>query len=78
MKNRNILSFIKSLAIGLLFLSMMLAGQAATIAWTNTAGGVWSVASNWNPHQVPGLSDDVLITSNGNYSVTVDSAVDRQ
>jgi len=29
-------------------------GRAATIAWTNTAGGNWNDATNWNPNQVPG------------------------
>ncbi|HEY3853394.1 MAG TPA: hypothetical protein VGO67_03260, partial [Verrucomicrobiae bacterium] len=44
--------------------------QAATITWTNTAGGNWSVAANWNPNQVPGASDTALITTPGTYSIT--------
>jgi hypothetical protein len=37
-------------------------GQAATLMWTNTSGGNWSVAANWNPHQVPGAGDVAAIT----------------
>ena len=35
--------------------------RAATITWTNTAGGNWNDAANWNPNQVPGASDDALV-----------------
>ncbi|HEX3151269.1 MAG TPA: Ig-like domain-containing protein [Gemmataceae bacterium] len=31
------------------------------ITWTNLNGGSWSTASNWNPAQVPGASDDAVI-----------------
>ena len=46
--------------------------SAATIAWTNTSGGNWSEAGNWEPNQVPGDGDTALITSNGTYTVTLD------
>lgn len=49
-----------------------LPGWAATIIWTNTSGGNWSVAANWNPNQVPGSSDMALITVSGAYTVTLD------
>ena len=45
---------------------------AAPITWTNTSGGSWNVAANWSPNSVPGASDDVFITSNGTYTVTMD------
>ena len=45
---------------------------AATIAWTNTSGGSWNVAANWRPNSIPGAADDVFITSNGTYTVTMD------
>jgi predicted ATPase len=48
--------------------------DAADITWTNTAGGDWSDAANWDPNQVPGASDDVIITSAGSYTVTVHNA----
>src|SRR5271170_1235111 len=44
--------------------------HSATITWTNTAGGNWSVAANWNPNQVPGISDTAQITTSGTYTVT--------
>src|ERR1039458_2141149 len=46
--------------------------HCATITWTNTSGGNWSVAANWNPNQVPTNSDNVLITTPGTYTVTFD------
>ena len=45
--------------------------RAADIIWTNNAGGNWHVAANWNPNQVPGPNDRAVITSAGNYTVTV-------
>ncbi len=45
---------------------------AAPITWTNTAGGAWSVGLNWSSHALPGPGDDVLITSAGTYTVTMD------
>ena len=33
------------------------------IIWTNSSGGDWNVASNWNPQLVPGLNDTVIITT---------------
>src|ERR1700690_1515347 len=48
--------------------------DAATINWTNTAGGNWSVAANWNPNQVPGASDIAVINSSGTYTVTLDTS----
>ena len=48
------------------------AAHSATIAWTNTSGGNWSVAANWNPNQTPGAGDTADITNNGTYTVTLD------
>ena len=47
-------------------------GHSATSAWTNTSGGNWSVAANWNPNQTPGAGDTAVITNNGTYTVTLD------
>ncbi len=44
---------------------------AATINWTNTSGGDWSVAANWSPNQVPGAADDAAISAAGTYTVTI-------
>ena len=48
--------------------------QAADIVWTNTAGGSWNAATNWNPNQVPGASDTAWITNNGTYAVTLNTS----
>ena len=45
-------------------------GEAGTITWTNLDGGLWNVATNWSPRQVPGAADTVLITNAGSYTVT--------
>ena len=49
-------------------------GSATTINWTNAAGGNWSVAANWSPNQVPGSSDDAVITNAGAYTVTLNTS----
>ena len=60
-----------------LFLSIILLiaargkSSAAGIVWTNTAGGNWNAAANWNPNQLPGVSDTAIITNEGTYTVTV-------
>jgi len=38
--------------------------------WTNTAGGVFTDASNWDPATVPGAADNVLFTNTATYTVT--------
>ena len=56
-------------------LSLLTSGSmahAATVTWTNTSGGNWSVAANWSPNQVPTNSDTALLTSPGTYTVTFD------
>jgi len=47
--------------------------STATILWTNTAGGGWSTASNWNLGRVPTATDSVVISASGTYSVTLDT-----
>ncbi|MCI0540138.1 MAG: hypothetical protein L0Z50_33445, partial [Verrucomicrobiales bacterium] len=57
-------------------LTLLLAAKsplhAATITWTNVAGGAWSAAANWSPNQVPGPDDTAAITANATYTVTLD------
>jgi hypothetical protein len=43
--------------------------KAATISWTNTAGGNWNATNNWSPNTVPGAADTALITNAGTYAV---------
>jgi CubicO group peptidase (beta-lactamase class C family) len=47
--------------------------QAATVTWSNSSGGDWNDASNWNSGAgpVPGASDDAVITIAGTYTVRV-------
>lgn len=47
--------------------------RAATITWTNNAGGYWSVAANWYPNQVPGPSDTVIIPLAATNGAAVDA-----
>jgi hypothetical protein len=61
----------KSTLLALIVLLAAGTGKAVTYAWTNTLGGDWSVAANWSSHVVPGAGDSVLITNNGNYTVTI-------
>ena len=60
----------------LLCLAMLFAAtrsiRAADVVWTNTAGGNWSTAANWDPNRVPDVSDTAIITTNGDYIVTLD------
>jgi hypothetical protein len=45
---------------------------AGTIWWTNTLGGNWSVPANWVPNRIPNATNNVIIVSNGTYTVNVD------
>jgi hypothetical protein len=45
------------LLAGLALLAIGNLAHSATITWTNTSGGNWSVANNWNPNQVPTNAD---------------------
>jgi hypothetical protein len=49
-------------------------GWTAQIAWTNTSGGYWNVATNWSPNQVPSSADDAIITASGAYTVTLNTS----
>ena len=52
-------------------LAFSLTANAATVVWTNTAGGNWTAAANWSPNQVPGSSDTAMITNAGTYTVAL-------
>ena len=55
----------------LLFLTAVPRSMAATIVWTNLAGGTWATTNNWSPNVVPGAGDDAYITNNVAFTVTV-------
>ncbi|HWY78002.1 MAG TPA: hypothetical protein VN281_20475, partial [Verrucomicrobiae bacterium] len=61
-----------------LLLGVPASGLAATITWTNAAGGGWNTAANWSPNQVPGTNDTAVIQvagiSNAAVTVTLNSA----
>ncbi len=59
------------LALLHLCFTSVLTATAATLVWTNTTGGNWNVAANWSPNQLPTVADDVFITNNGTYAVTL-------
>ena len=63
------------IALRLAFLVIGPLAHCATITWTNTSGGNWSVASNWSPNQIPGPGDNANINSAGTYTVTDDVTV---
>lgn len=71
----NSLRFFVLLTVYLVMAS--LPSQAATLAWTNTAGGLWSAAANWSPNAVPAAGDSVLITNAGTYTVTNSAGANR-
>jgi hypothetical protein len=61
-------------AIAALSLATALSAPAANIVWTNTAGGNWNTAANWNPNTVPGAPDTAVITNDGNYTVALNAS----
>ena len=61
----------KLLASLLLGFFSLLTTTATTVVWTNTAGGNWNVTANWSPNQLPTVADDVFITNNGTYAITL-------
>ena len=67
-------SFMRTTLLGLCILgsAFIFPALSAPITWTNTSGGLWSVAANWSPNSVPVASSDVFITNNGTYTVTMD------
>jgi len=52
--------------------SLTVPTSAATISWINPDGGLWSAATNWSTGTVPTATDDVLITMDGTFSVSLD------
>lgn len=57
----------------ILFLAESSLTNAATITWTNTVAGTWNVAANWQPNQVPGPSDTVIIPLAATNGAAVDT-----
>ena len=49
------------------------AATAATLVWTNLAGGNWNAAASWSPNLVPVAGDSAVITNSGTYVVTLNA-----
>ena len=62
-----------AILIGMAILATRTA-DAATVIWTNTAGGAWETTTSWNLGVLPGSSDTAQVGSNGNYTVTIGSS----
>ncbi|MDA2925287.1 hypothetical protein MYX65_11685, partial [Acidobacteria bacterium AH-259-L09] len=45
--------------------------QAANVSWKAPVSGNWNEPTNWNTGTVPGASDNVFITVDGTYTVTL-------
>ena len=62
------------IAAALLLMALAHSGpvSAATITWTNSAGGDWATAGNWSPQQVPGAGDSAIISGTAALSIRVD------
>lgn len=66
-------TLVRLLALSSLIAAWLVAlpARAERVVWINTNGGNWSVAANWSPNQVPGASDDAVITNDGTYTVVL-------
>jgi hypothetical protein len=49
------------------------AANATDLVWIGGTGN-WNASPNWSPAQIPSAADDVWITNNGTYTVTVPAA----
>ena len=47
---------------------------SCTKSWTAAADGLWSDPAKWTPAGVPTSTDDICITVDGNYTVTLEGA----
>ena len=45
-----------------------------TDSWNTASSGLWTTAGNWSTGVVPTSSDNVCITTNGTYTVTIEGA----
>lgn len=43
----------------------------ASITWTNAVSGTWATGSLWSGGAVPGAADDVQVTTQGSYDITI-------
>src|SRR4051812_41754706 len=69
--NRSLRSSLHVLCLALALFAGSQSARAATLVWTNVAGGAWTNAANWSPNQVPLTADQAFITNAGSYIVTL-------
>ena len=68
-----------TIAFAILLLPLLLAvsligttsAQACNKTWTSPVNGLWTDEANWTPAIVPGLTDNVCISVDGSYTVTL-------
>src|ERR1051326_6532471 len=58
--------------VALLLAIVIPTAKAASLAYTNTAGGSWETAANWSSSATPTIADTASVTNNGTYTVTLD------
>jgi T5SS/PEP-CTERM-associated repeat protein len=58
-------------AVAVLLAGTIPVANAASLAYTNTAGGSWETANNWSSHTTPTIVDTASITNNGTYTVNL-------
>lgn len=63
--------FLRFLIVPLLLAFAACPSDAATVSWTNTAGGAWEVPGNWSPSIVPAYTNVMRIYADGSYTVTI-------
>src|ERR1041385_1401313 len=63
------LKYCGEMMLAALVVNAAMPAQAANRSWTNTAGGSWETAGNWNPNGSPTNTDSIRITANGTYNV---------
>jgi hypothetical protein len=66
-------SFRFVVALVVSFITFTQPGRAATLVWTNTAGGNWSTPANWSPNAIPAADNTAFVTNSGTYTVTVNA-----
>ncbi len=62
--------FILFFGLSLLLMNSLLYGQNT---YSSANSGSWSINSNWNPEGVPGINDNVTISSG--HTITIDQNI---
>ena len=73
---KHLIVFFSKLCLITAFVLLLLTPRQSAFAacaksWNNSAGGSWSDGTKWTPNGAPGVSDDVCISLDGTYTVTL-------